>query len=161
MSDSENKTNNALPLRRISREWSLQYLYQRDLSGEDSQSSLEWFWSQHETNNDSDYELGEKEIQKCKRQATSTIEGVLDNLEAIDAKIESYAKNWSLERMAAIDRNILRVATYELLYRDEIPGAVSINEALEIVKVFSSEQKSSAFINGILDKIKKETENAS
>lgn len=78
--------------------------------------------------------------------------GTLSHKDEIDAFIVQNAINWSLERMAAVDRNILRLAVYELLYEKSIPPKVSINEALEISKKYST-PKSSAFINGILDHI--------
>ena len=149
--DSAKNDNEPIPLRRISREWSLKYLYQRDLSGETSESTLEWFWKQQ----DKDESLGQREKSKLKKQSSATIEGVLANLEEIDEVLKKHARNWTLERMPAIDRNILRIAIYEILYCDDIPAAVSINEALEIVKTYSG-QDSASFINGVLDKINKE-----
>jgi N utilization substance protein B len=78
--------------------------------------------------------------------------GVHKNLNEIDLKIEDFSKHWKLDRMTAIDRNILRLAAYELLFNEGVPEKVCINEALEIAKKFSSDD-SSAFINGILDAI--------
>jgi transcription termination factor NusB len=71
----------------------------------------------------------------------------------IDRQIEEVAKNWQLKRMAAIDRNILRLATYELLFREDIPPLVTINEAIDIAKKFST-KNSGPFVNGILDNIR-------
>ena len=82
------------------------------------------------------------------------IEGVRAHKAEIDAKIESHAENWTLARMALTDRNALRVGAYELLYTDT-PTAIVINEAVEIAKMFGSEN-SAAFVNGILDKIARE-----
>ena len=81
------------------------------------------------------------------------IRGVLDNLSAVDAEIQKYALNWDIRRMAAVDRNVLRLAVFELRHRSDIPPVVSINEAVEIAKRFST-QDSGKFVNGILDKIK-------
>lgn len=87
--------------------------------------------------------------------AQELVRGVFENVAAIDGKISSYAKNWELERMAVVDRNILRLGVSELLYRSDIPPKVSINEAVELAKKYS-ELKSGKFVNGILDKVKSE-----
>ena len=81
------------------------------------------------------------------------IRGVLQHREAIDTEIQKYAHNWDIRRMAAVDRNILRLAVYEMRHRTDIPPVVSINEAVDIAKRFST-QDSGKFVNGILDKIK-------
>jgi len=80
------------------------------------------------------------------------IEGVLENLEFLDSVIKKYIENWDIKRLAFIDRNILRLSTYELLFLDDIPPKVSINEAIELAKRFG-DINSSSFVNGILDKI--------
>ena len=80
------------------------------------------------------------------------VNGTLDNLEEIDSTIQKAAEHWVLQRMAAVDRNILRYAVYELLYRKDIPSAVCINEAIEIAKKYST-LESASFINGLLDKV--------
>ncbi len=86
--------------------------------------------------------------------AERIVKGTVEHKEQIDSVIRRYAENWLPERMAMVDRNILRAAAYELLYEKDTPPAVVINEALEIAKKFSMKE-SSAFINGILDKIAK------
>ena len=85
--------------------------------------------------------------------------GVEKNSVYIDSLIKKYVKNWEISRMAVIDRNILRLATFELLFVDDVPPKVSINEAIELAKRFG-DVDSPRFVNGILDKIYK-TENAS
>jgi N utilization substance protein B len=87
--------------------------------------------------------------------AREIIEGVQSNLKEIDEKIKLSSANWKLFRMSIIDRNILRIACYEILFRPEIPGNVTINEAVELAKKFGGED-SGAFINGILDHIARE-----
>ncbi|RKY45261.1 MAG: transcription antitermination factor NusB [Candidatus Omnitrophota bacterium] len=83
------------------------------------------------------------------------VEGVEKNLAFIDGIIKKYAKNWEIERMAVIDRNILRLGIFELLYLEDIPPKVSINEAIELAKRFG-DKDSSRFVNGILDRVYKE-----
>ena len=81
------------------------------------------------------------------------VNGVLSSLEQIDSEIEGAAERWSVARMPLVDRNILRLAMYEMLFREDIPPVVSINEAVEIAKQFST-RESGAFVNGILDRLK-------
>ncbi len=85
--------------------------------------------------------------------AEPLIQGALEHREESDALIKQHAKNWELHRIAAVDRNILRLAIYEMLHRADIPPVVSINEAVDIAKKFST-QDSGRFVNGVLDKIK-------
>lgn len=86
--------------------------------------------------------------------AKELIKGTNEHLATIDKRIEEVSHNWKLERMAAIDRNVIRLAAYELMFRTDIPALVSINEAIEIAKKFST-RKSGAFVNGILDSLRK------
>ena len=87
--------------------------------------------------------------------ADPLIRGTLDHRDEADGVIKKHAKNWDLHRIAAVDRNILRLAIYEMLHRQDIPPVVSINEAVDIAKKFST-QDSGKFVNGILDKVKGE-----
>ena len=84
--------------------------------------------------------------------ARSLFEGTVSEVSALDRTIAEHAKNWRTERMAAIDRNILRMALYEMLHHPETPGTVVINEALELARRFASED-SVEFVNGVLDAI--------
>jgi N utilization substance protein B len=139
--------------RRKAREYALQFLYRIDFVTQDSKlknqesgrrDSLELFWS----------DTDEKDPD-TKAFAENIISGTIKNLKKIDTLIQKVAEKWKISRMASIDRNILRFAIYELLFRNDIPNAVTINEALEIAKKYSTSE-SAAFINGILDKIAKE-----
>ncbi len=143
----------SLPLRRISREWALQLLYQLDLShAEPSAATFLDFWSQLE---ETGVTLSKREWRKTRGLAEAIVGGVHANIEHIDGRVAAHAENWSLERITAVDRNIMRMAVYELLFCDEIPAPVSLNEAIEIAKAFGSDD-SGAFVNGILDKINSE-----
>ncbi len=84
-------------------------------------------------------------------------EGVKNKLSEIDSLIEKFSSNWKISRMSGVDRNAMRIAVYEMIYCDDIPSKVSINEAIEIGKKFGTEE-SGSFINGILDSIRKEME---
>ena len=87
--------------------------------------------------------------------AEPLIRGALEHRAEADEWIRKFSKNWDLPRIAAVDRNILRLAIYEMLYREDIPPIVSINEAVDIAKRFST-QDSGKFVNGILDSVKGE-----
>ena len=86
--------------------------------------------------------------------STTLVDGTLKNLAKIDEYITSYAENWQLSRMAVIDRNIMRMGTFELLYLEDMPPKVAINEAVELAKKYG-DTESGKFVNGILDKINK------
>ena len=123
------------------RELALQFLYQVDLLGGDILPEADEFF------------LGEETDKEARKFAQRLVHGTWENLDSINTVIQQVAQNWDLARMAVIDRNVLRVAAYELLYCDDIPPKVAINEAIELGKRYST-QNSGAFINGILDKIK-------
>jgi N utilization substance protein B len=134
--------------RRKAREYALQILFQVDFTKKRIDSKdLEEFWS------------GKKESRSVKEFTEDIVRGTLNSIDEIDAMIERVTENWLLKRMAAVDRNILRFAAYEILYRKDIPSAVTINEAIEIAKKFSSAE-SAPFINGILDQLAKESDKA-
>ncbi|MBT9132487.1 transcription antitermination factor NusB [candidate division NPL-UPA2 bacterium Unc8] len=128
--------------RRQARELALQALYEMEFNNIETTVALTNFWKSHHCGNE------------VREFADKLINGTKENLRSIDATISSYADNWELKRMAVVDKNILRYATYELLFMDDIPPVVTINEAVEIAKKFSTED-SGGFINGILDRIKK------
>ena len=130
--------------RRQSREYALQMLFQRDLGGVGTSPTdvYRTFWE------------GKKESEEVKKFAESLALGAVTELDRIDEMIRRQAQHWRLDRMAAVDRNILRVAVYEML-NGETPPAVVINEAIEIARKFSTDE-STQFVNGILDGIRKE-----
>jgi len=128
--------------RRLARELAVQFLYQFDLSGGSLDEALPLFW---ETQSD----VGET----GRTFAEELVHGVIGRRAEIDEKIGKYTEHWDLPRIAAVDRNILRLAMYEMLFRDDIPPVVSINEAVDIAKKFSTGE-SGAFVNGILDRLK-------
>ena len=84
--------------------------------------------------------------------AREIVDGVIDNQDAIDEQITTFAKDWSLARMPAVDRAVLRIGVWEILYNDEVPTAVAIDEAVELVKEFSTDE-SGPFVHGVLARI--------
>lgn len=128
--------------RTTAREFALIILYQREVTRFEIQTIVDNFWAEQE----SDAEI--------KMFTERLVFGIHQNVDTIDEKISAYATNWQLKRMAIIDRNILRLGLFELLYADDIPPKVTINEAVELAKKFG-DMESSKFVNGILDKIHK------
>ncbi len=129
--------------RRKSRELALQALYQGELAGSAGLGDFTEFCAHFQMN------------KKTMPYAQKLLEGVLEKKEAINSLISRYAENWRLERMSVIDRNILRLAVFELCYQEDVPASVAINEAVEIAKRYSTDD-SAPFINGILDAMVKD-----
>lgn len=125
------------------REFALKILYQADMTRREAKVSAENFWNE--------IEAVDKTVKKF---ANNLVLGAGSRLEEIDEKITTYATNWQMKRMAAIDRNLLRLGVYELLYCPDVPPKVTINEAVELAKRYG-DTESSKFVNGILDKIHK------
>ena len=84
--------------------------------------------------------------------AREIVDGVIDNREAIDEQITTFAKDWTLARMPAVDRAVLRIGVWEILYNDEVPPAVAIDEAVELAKEFSTDE-SGSFVHGVLGRV--------
>jgi N utilization substance protein B len=154
--------------RREARERAVQFLFQHDLNPpEDLDRALNEFWDTQRAAAIAEekgpatwgqpVELPPPSVEDAETRlfADPLIRGVLQNRDSIDEKIKSHARNWEFHRIAAVDRNIMRLALYEMLHREDIPPVVSINEAVDIAKKFST-QDSGKFVNGILDKIRHE-----
>jgi transcription antitermination protein NusB len=154
--------------RREARERAVQFLFQHDLNPpENLDQALAQFWESQQMA----AIAGEKGVATwgepvqlppptadeaaMRLFAEPLIRGVIEHRPDLDEQIKKVAKNWDLHRIAVVDRNILRLAIYEMLYREDIPPVVSINEAVDIAKKFST-QDSGKFVNGILDKIRSE-----
>ncbi|MGQ9496585.1 MAG: transcription antitermination factor NusB [Thermoanaerobaculaceae bacterium] len=125
-------------VRRRGRELALQMLYQHELSGSTPEEMA------------SRFEELEQAPPQSREFALSLVRGVLEHWDEIDQRVSSQAEHWRLERMATVDRNILRLALYELLFEPDTPPAVVIDEAVELAKRFGSEH-SGPFVNGVLD----------
>ncbi|MBM3831519.1 MAG: transcription antitermination factor NusB [Verrucomicrobia bacterium] len=156
-------------MRREARERAVQFLFQCDLNAPEMvDEALDHFWDSQRRAalsqaNDGKATWGEQ-VQlppptaaeaALRLFADPLIKGALEHRAAIDIVIQKHAKNWDLHRMAAVDRNILRLAIHEMLHREDIPPVVSINEAVDIAKKFSTDD-SGKFVNGILDKVRGE-----
>ena len=129
--------------RTLSRECALKILYQAEITRRNISTSAKVFWSERDS-------VDKNIFQFCERLTA----GIEKHLEDIDSRISQYATNWQLKRMAVIDRNVLRLGVFELLYSPDIPPKVTINESIELAKKYG-DLESSKFVNGILDKIHK------
>ena len=154
--------------RREARERAIQFLFQYDLNPpEDLAGALDQFWNTQravaiaEDKGTATWgqpvELPPPSADEAAVRlfAEPLIKGALEHRQELDEIITRHTKNWELHRIAAVDRNILRLAIFEMLHRDDIPPVVSINEAVDIAKKFST-YESGKFVNGILDKVKSE-----
>jgi len=131
--------------RRKARESTLQILFQLEFDDSELEKSFESFWRERKAS---------KEIKEYSRWL---VEGIESHRERIDRLIQSVSENWRVARMAIVDRNVLRIAVFELLYEENIAPAIVINEAIEITKKYSSEE-AATFVNGILDAARKKIE---
>jgi N utilization substance protein B len=129
--------------RHSARRAALQYHFWRDLHGGEGPETIADFWALCPA---------KPNVQLF---AQPLIEGMLAHLPEIDHRITRYCENYEFRRISAVDRNVLRLAIYEMLHRDDIPPVVSINEAIELAKTFSGAE-SGKFVNGILDRIRKD-----
>ena len=127
--------------RHSGREAALQMLFQLEASGVSPDQAIGLFWRTYE---DADPE--------GKAYADTVVQGVADNLDAIDQRVTAASQNWRLERMSRVDRNLLRLGTWELMFRSDVPRAVILDEAVELAKAFGTDE-SSGFVNGVLDRI--------
>jgi N utilization substance protein B len=129
-----------MSIRRRAREIALQVLYQLDASQGKAKEVLDLYWENFEPS------------QKAREFCWRLVEGVCQNQGQIDRLIEENSEHWTFKRMAMVDRNILRLAAFELLQCPDIPFKATLNEAIELAKKFGADD-SGAFINGLLDKI--------
>lgn len=152
--------------RREARERAVQFLFQHDLNPpEDIEAALNEFWDSQRAAAiavdkgpatwGEDLKLPPPTAEEAETRlfAEPLIRGTLQHRDEIDDLIRKHVRNYELHRIAAVDRNVLRLAIYEMLHREDIPPVVSINEAVDIAKKFST-QDSGKFVNGVLDKIK-------
>ena len=130
------------------REYALQILYQIEVGQEGVDHCLEEFWK------NSGQDGLDAESAEIRSFTTDLVKRVLDRMKDIDGEIERSAEHWKINRMALVDRNILRLGTCEILHFDDIPSKVAINEAIELAKRYG-DSESPKFVNGILDKVAK------
>ena len=128
--------------RHEAREWAVQLLFENDFNSNTPEEALSEFW------------LPRNPTPKSQEFAEALYRGVLSYKNDIDRMIQQYAENWDLKRMPAVDRNIMRMAIFEMMHRSDIPPVVTINEAVDLAKVYGGAD-SGSFVNGILDRVRK------
>ena len=141
--------------RRLARESAIQFLFSTDFNKNENLEEMlkEFFEAEEESNENEPQEaLNKNDV----RFAEEIIRGTIENLEQIDQLIQSNTTGWTKERIAKVDLAILRLAMFEILFREDIPGSVAINEAIELAKKYSTDE-SGGFVNGVLGKIIRET----
>ena len=136
--------------RRQAREWAVQLLFQTEFNPENLDQALVDFWNDEE----------KKPAERDQTYVNEVVRGVIEKRREVDRTISKYTENWDVDRLGVLDRTILRVAVYEMLFRSDIPPVVSINEAVEIAKAYISKE-SGRFVNGVLDRIQKELDRPS
>ena len=162
--------------RRQGREWAVQMLFQTDLNvGIDVDKMISDFWMQQWSYRvesdpdrvatppgaDEEEQLSREEIlakiapKKIRDFVETRVRGVLEHLDEVDELIATHAKNWAMYRIGSVERNVLRLAVYELKYCDDVPNPVIMNEAVDLAKYFSNSE-AGRFVNGVLDKIRKD-----
>jgi len=134
--------------RREAREWAVQLLFQLDLNPDSADTAFADFW---ETRNAD---------AKSRTFVEEIVSGTWGRLDEIDASIRKYAENWAIDRMGVVERNVLRMALFEMYARMDIPPVVTINEAVDLAKYFGTAE-SGRFINGILDRARKDLDRPS
>ena len=155
--------------RRQGREWAVQMLFQADMNpGLDIDVTIPKFWRQQFTylvekaeKRGEPWPPSPKPVEDqvadphIRQFAEKRVRGVLLNLDAIDAKLTSYAQDWPLHRMGSIERNVIRLAFYELMHCPDVPPPVVLNEAIDLAKYLSNAE-SGRFVNGVVDRLNKE-----
>jgi transcription antitermination protein NusB len=131
--------------RRKARECALQALFQLEFNLADPEAVIRRYWD------------GQKVAEDVREYGLRIVEGIRTHSREVDAAIQAASENWRIPRMAVVDRNILRIAVYELLFENTLVPAVVINEAIEVAKKYAGEE-ASVFINGILDAVRKSLE---
>jgi len=138
-------TDTFMGKRRKARESTLQILFQLEFNDRGLENIFESFWQE------------KKASKEIKDYCRWLVEGVVSHKERIDRLIQSVSENWRINRMALVDRNVLRIAVFELLYEENLAPAIVIDEAIEVSKKYSSEE-SATFVNGILDAVRRRIE---
>ncbi|WP_433939212.1 transcription antitermination factor NusB [Paenibacillus lautus] len=136
--------------RRVAREIVVQSLYQMEMNEVDSLEAVSMLLSEAAEENETERVIGD-EVQ-MKEYVLQLVNGTWESKDSIDELLAHYLKGWQVSRLSRVDRQILRLAVYELTYRDDVPGKVAVNEAIELSKHFGTEE-SGKFVNGVLGRM--------
>ncbi|SEB69167.1 transcription antitermination factor NusB [Paenibacillus sp. GP183] len=139
--------------RRVAREIALQSLYQIEMNHVSPMDAVTSVIEEAENDNESELEVADEKLSPD--YIVELVEGTFTHKKEIDILLEEYLKGWQMDRLSRIDREVLRLAVYEMVYRDDVPPKVVVNEAIELSKHFGTEE-SGKFVNGVLGKMIKE-----
>lgn len=141
--------------RRLAREIAVQSMYQMEMNEVDAEEAVMMLLTEAAGENESEVELSD--IEATKAFVLELIGGTWGHKEAIDELLGDYLKGWQISRLSKVDRQVLRLATYEMVFRDDVPGKVAVNEAIELAKHFGTGD-SGKFVNGVLGKMIQDVE---
>ncbi|GIP58080.1 transcription antitermination factor NusB [Paenibacillus woosongensis] len=136
--------------RRLAREIAIQSLYQMEMNEVGAEEAVSMLIAEAAGENESMVELSD--VDQTKAFVLELVSGTWERKAAIDEMLADYLKNWQVSRLSKVDRQVLRLAVYEMVFRDDVPGKVAVNEAIELAKHFGVEE-SGKFVNGVLGKM--------
>lgn len=136
--------------RRLAREIAVQSMYQMEMNEVDAHEAVTMLLTEAMEENESEVELSD--VDATRAFVLELVNGTWSRKEAIDTLLEDYLKGWQISRLSKVDRQVLRLATYEMIFRDDVPGKVAVNEAIELAKHFGTAE-SGKFVNGVLGKM--------
>lgn len=136
--------------RRLAREIAVQSLYQMEMNEVEAEEAVMMLLTEAAGDNESEVKLSD--VDATRAFVLEIVNGTRNNKEAIDRLLTDYLKGWQVSRLSKVDREVLRLAVYEMIFRDDVPGKVAVNEAIELAKHFGTEE-SGKFVNGVLGKM--------
>ncbi|MBP1989039.1 transcription antitermination factor NusB [Paenibacillus eucommiae] len=139
--------------RRVARELAIQSLYQIEMNEVSTKEAVEGAIAEAENDNEGELDFSDDKLSPD--YITELVDGIYEYKKQIDEMLEEYLKGWQMDRLSRVDREVLRLAVYEMVYRDDVPPKVVVNEAIELSKHFGTEE-SGKFVNGVLGKMIKE-----
>ncbi|MCM3784108.1 transcription antitermination factor NusB [Neobacillus mesonae] len=141
--------------RRLAREIVVQSLYQMEMNEVEAKEAVGMLFQEAAEENEGEVVIKNEEVMH--QYVLEHVRGIWENKDAIDGLLADYLKGWQVSRLSRVDRQILRLAAYEMLYREDVPAKVSVNEAIELSKHFGTDE-SGKFVNGVLGKMIQDVE---
>ncbi|MBR2564674.1 MAG: transcription antitermination factor NusB [Paenibacillus sp.] len=141
--------------RRLAREIAVQSLYQMEMNEVSASEAVDMLINEAAEENETEVEIRDEDVMRS--YVTEMVQGAWSHKEAIDGLLVDYLKGWQLSRLSRVDRQILRLSTYEMVFRDDVPAKVSVNEAIELSKYFGTDE-SGKFVNGVLGRMIQEVD---
>ncbi|MEC0124231.1 transcription antitermination factor NusB [Paenibacillus pabuli] len=141
--------------RRLAREIAVQSLYQMEMNEVGASEAVNMLINEAAEDNETEVVIHDADVMR--NYVTEIVQGAWNNKEAIDGLLVDYLKGWQISRLSRVDRQILRLSTYEMVFRDDIPAKVSVNEAIELSRYFGTDE-SGKFVNGVLGRMIQEVD---